>query len=147
MFLRQSLLLEGGFLLSRHPSTKNLPQFLSLLVDVSPSVVVVLDSEQSTVCTLAYRYLSLLTLFKDGLISLLYMFRSLWYFRFILLKFLQWQIFTVYLFCRKVLIHSALINHNLFFLITLDWRMGSGKRQSGCWRICRKTDQEQSAQC
>uniref|UniRef100_A0A8W8NUY8 protein-tyrosine-phosphatase n=1 Tax=Magallana gigas TaxID=29159 RepID=A0A8W8NUY8_MAGGI len=43
-----SLLLEEGFLLSRHPSTKNLPQFLSLLVDVSPSVVVVLDSEQST---------------------------------------------------------------------------------------------------
>ncbi|XP_065932731.1 receptor-type tyrosine-protein phosphatase epsilon [Magallana gigas] len=43
-----SLLLEGGFLLTKHPSTKNLPQFLSLLVDVSPSVVVVLDSEQST---------------------------------------------------------------------------------------------------
>lgn len=43
-----SLLREEGFLSSRHPSTKNLPQFLSLLVDVSPSVVVVLDSEQST---------------------------------------------------------------------------------------------------
>eukprot|EP00105_Crassostrea_gigas_P045917 XP_019930065.1 PREDICTED: receptor-type tyrosine-protein phosphatase H-like [Crassostrea gigas] len=51
-----SLLLEGGFLLTRHTSTKNLPQFISLLVEVSPSVVVVLDSEQSTKSTYSFSF-------------------------------------------------------------------------------------------
>ncbi|XP_078330497.1 uncharacterized protein LOC144624526 [Crassostrea virginica] len=40
--------LEGGFIVSRHPLSNELHQFLSIIYDVGTSIVIVLDADQST---------------------------------------------------------------------------------------------------
>ena len=56
IFFLQSLWLEDGFLVSRHPLSTELYQHLSILSDVVPSAVIVLDADQSTVCKMKYPF-------------------------------------------------------------------------------------------